>query len=252
MTDLAVLRLEGNRGIVGTLPRPLLIEHRLNLVDARGTSMQQPKFAAPDGTMTSVPDWMMMGSVTVSGDAYMFADGSHGPNCPYPLVKSATTLLLDPYYYQYEGCSCNKGDKAHIATSPDGTVMMFSCIPATVAQAQDAERLIRILEPTVVTLGVLLLVSVSAYAIVRYRSRSASDLLANKKRRPPQEGQPLTMVLTDVAGSTALWEWDTVQASQVSYVGPSSELLWDHIKMTCRFEVAASIAVIAFYAGLMQ
>lgn len=61
LTDLSVLRLEGNAGLVGTLPRLLVCDHRLSLLDARQTGMQQPKFAVAGGGLTAVPDWMMIG-----------------------------------------------------------------------------------------------------------------------------------------------------------------------------------------------
>lgn len=38
---------------------------------------------------------------------------------------------------------------------------------------------------------------------------------AQLKRAPPGVGRPVTLVLTDIQGSTELWEWDTELAAQV-------------------------------------
>jgi hypothetical protein len=63
--NLAVVRLNGNSGLYGTLPEQLVQLPHLVLLDARGTGMQQPKYvtAATNNSMggrqlTAVPSWM--------------------------------------------------------------------------------------------------------------------------------------------------------------------------------------------------
>jgi hypothetical protein len=62
--NLAVIRLNGNSRLLGTLPEQLVQMPHLALLDARGTSMQQPKYvtvansSAGGSELTAVPGWM--------------------------------------------------------------------------------------------------------------------------------------------------------------------------------------------------
>lgn len=86
--------------------------------------------------------------VTVSGDTFKVTAtssdiGSYAPDCSYPIPKcTAATLLVDPHYCQYEGCTCKKGDTADIRTSADGSLTQYRCIPATPPKVGDLGSLL--------------------------------------------------------------------------------------------------------------
>jgi class 3 adenylate cyclase len=55
-------------------------------------------------------------------------------------------------------------------------------------------------------------------AFVWVRKQVVEVLRARRRRAlPPQMRMPVTLVSTDIAGSTELWEWDTQQAAEVSW-----------------------------------
>lgn len=62
---------------------------------------------------------------------------------------------------------------------------------------------------------------------VAYKAGGIRALILFRTKRmksaAPEVGQPVTLVLTDIKGSTELWEWDTELAAQV---GESSWLVW--------------------------
>jgi hypothetical protein len=76
-----------------------------------------------------------------------------------------------------------------------------------------SDPLTRIIAGIAVPLGTLgaCLLFVSAYIWFRYGGQSALTLLRQhiKRQKPPQAGNQLVLVLTDIAGSTELWEWDS-------------------------------------------
>lgn len=59
----------------------------------------------------------------------------------------------------------------------------------------------------------------TAVAFVWVRKQVVEVLRARRRRAlPPQVRMPVTLVSTDIAGSTELWEWDTQQAAEVGCV----------------------------------
>lgn len=215
-------------------------------------------------------------------------------SCPVPAAKgSETVIFLDPYYYQFQGCTCMPGYIANMVYGDDGAVTDFRCEPKTAHKVCVDSRMgrtwpdggqihftaypvqpgrgsgiepmldgnpsrsvlmlgsdcscsscqpspmllfcaqrvdIKTLTNVCGTVGFVLIVGLAIYLYLRWRGKFATDALDAKKKRarPPQQGQPLTLVLTDVAGSTALWEWDTAQAAQVISLAQS------HCSVTCR------------------
>jgi hypothetical protein len=73
-----------------------------------------------------------------------------------------------------------------------------------------------------VPLGVVavLLVSILIYIAKHGGGMSALTLLREriKRKKPPQAGNQLVLVLTDIAGSTELWEWDSQIGEQARFV----------------------------------
>lgn len=66
--------------------------------------------------------------------------------------------------------------------------------------------------------AVLLLSAVTLFVLHKLGGIRAMVLFRSKqiKSAPPDLGQQVTLVLTDIKGSTELWEWDTELAAQVS------------------------------------
>jgi hypothetical protein len=69
------------------------------------------------------------------------------------------------------------------------------------------------------TVSVAALLGLCGVALMVMRSRSMRLGWAQHKRMPPALGQPVTLVLTDIEGSTEMWEWDTEIAAQVGARG---------------------------------
>ena len=74
------------------------------------------------------------------------------------------------------------------------------------------------LETVSVVVPVVAVALLAALAYAAFRGRLIDALAAARanaeKRRPPGPGQDVTLVLTDVQGSTELWEWDTEVAAE--------------------------------------
>lgn len=73
--NLAVMRLNGNSRLLGTLPEQLVLMPHLALLDARGTSMQEPKrlaasSSAGNSALTAVPRWMEISRCARSMDCW--------------------------------------------------------------------------------------------------------------------------------------------------------------------------------------
>jgi class 3 adenylate cyclase len=77
-------------------------------------------------------------------------------------------------------------------------------------------RLVAALIGTVVVVGAAALGTGVAFVWVR---KQVVEVLRARRRRalPPQIRMPVTLVSTDIAGSTELWECDTQQAAQVRW-----------------------------------
>ncbi|KAK9822556.1 hypothetical protein WJX74_004389 [Apatococcus lobatus] len=140
----------------------------------------------------------------------------YGPAISAPqLVPSIVTV--DPELYGYAGCSCDTGYTMVARFEPNGSQCM-SCTP----KVQSGVSVPAILVPTLIlgTAAILagawlvfnrrqILEEIECYQVARLKKRHPPGTLA--KGVGKSVGlvfQEVTLVMTDVQGSTELWEWN--------------------------------------------
>eukprot|EP00899_Mesostigma_viride_P014345 jgi/Mesvir1/22911/Mv19429-RA.2 len=94
----------------------------------------------------------------------------------------------------YEGAFCQSSKSGDVA-------------PATEDERGLQVALVAVLSTT---LGVMLVAGVPLVLLLRRRAAKNAYAAYLRKRGPPHKGEPITAVITDIEGSTSLWEWDPV------------------------------------------
>ncbi|KAK9800253.1 hypothetical protein WJX73_007523 [Symbiochloris irregularis] len=182
-----------NNPLNGTLPAlstnsSLIALDILNLTDARENS------DAPSGHL---PDYLApldsREAVGPSHPAMICPTIVRNPLMAPSLVK----VTIDPGFYDYKGCACT----GTYLLSRDATGQAYcQYIPPPPW---------KIMIPLFILGGILVALSGKYTARLAVRSGGqALYTLGPDKSLPPDLGEPLTLVMTDVEGSTELWEWD--------------------------------------------
>ncbi|GIL51262.1 hypothetical protein Vafri_7136 [Volvox africanus] len=233
---LITLLLSENTNLTGELPPGL---SSLATLDISRTGMQ----AALPGAV-GLPPYL-----TLSNSTYIsLGRKDYGaPLCPVALLQGGQTAVVSPYYWQYGGCTCrNDYVPVNITDNSSSTSAAAATAPSTNAAVRpptiepsragggSGSRVVGMLcqppwsEPTpksrpvrfpwwaalMLAVGGLALAA-SLLVVVRRLAPSVERYRAIiSKRMPPganRRGQNcmVTLVLTDVEGSTELWEWDT-------------------------------------------
>eukprot|EP00775_Hariotina_reticulata_P012686 gene12686-12816_t len=244
MKSLGALRIRGNSDMTGTIPEGLIRLQTLMLLDIRTTNLQEPAPVSGDLTESTVPPWLQLATVIRTADSSFFHEDDGLPHnetivCPAAQVRTTSNdtmlhLLLDPLYYHFEGCLCSVRHQAVLNYS-HGAVIAMKCIGSPVPKDPLATIIAAVVGP-LGALGACLLL-VSTYVWVRYGGQSALTLLRAhiKRQKPPQAGHQLVLVLTDIAGSTELWEWDSHIAAVA--VEQHDHLLRQYLADFCGYEV---------------
>ncbi|DBA82772.1 TPA: hypothetical protein ACH3X1_007000 [Trebouxia sp. C0004] len=117
------------------------------------------------------------------------------PNQTY--MPSLNTVNIGPDYGNYEECSCNSGYKRNTSAYA-GEHGQYLCI--------DVDQQDRAFLYFIIPFAVLMVVAVPI--IVLWTRMSLPKYVGrwNRKKGPPESGQTVSLVLTDVEGSTELWE----------------------------------------------
>ncbi|GFR43304.1 hypothetical protein Agub_g4370, partial [Astrephomene gubernaculifera] len=225
LRDLEVLLLGGNAGLVGELPAGLGQGAGLAFLNLRDTGMQ-----AGVAGQAGLPEYISFSETTTS-----IGSGPGSLHCPQPLLRGQLHLEMSPYYWQFEGCNCGAGYIPNRTFANGTTTNTSSSLLSSSSSTTSSSSSSRVVSMTCVAAGpgpggrgllvswwVIVLVVVGGLAlsaalllllwrlvpsVVRYRAAMA-------KRMPPgfsqrTRGCKVTLVLTDVEGSTELWEWDT-------------------------------------------
>ncbi|GLI61994.1 hypothetical protein VaNZ11_004565, partial [Volvox africanus] len=227
---LITLLLSENINLTGELPLGL---SSLATLDISRTSMQ----AALQGAV-GLPPYLTLSNSTFVTPGHK---GSGGPLCPVALLQGGQTAVVSPYYWQYGECTClNDYVSVYITDNSSSSAASAKAAgrPPTTAASRagggNGSRVVGMLcqdpwsGPTpisrparfpwwaalMVAVGGLALAA-SLLLVVRRLAPSVERYRAIiSKRMPPganRRGQSsmVTLVLTDVEGSTELWEWDT-------------------------------------------
>ncbi|KAK9791166.1 hypothetical protein WJX73_003369 [Symbiochloris irregularis] len=122
-----------------------------------------------------------------------------GPNFTAQNLQ-AKIVNVDASLYHYQYCSCQQGYQQ--ISFPNSTI---ACIP------DNHSSHLALILPLVAGLFVAAACATALY-VRRYPPACLSRALQTgkiSKNYPPGEGKPATLVLTDIEGSTELWEWDS-------------------------------------------
>ncbi|KIY97406.1 adenylate cyclase [Monoraphidium neglectum] len=259
LPDLQLLAIAYNRGLVGPLPPSIGKLQNLWSIDATGTSLtcsgvapfDEPRTppraaaaAAAGGAACPLPGWLMF-----TDDYYFQPNMLECPGITFTTPRDRADLLqrayvgasspevyLESFYYENspKGNFCGSADMGSGKLAmPDASVGL----PIVV---------LVILVPFLAVSVGLVLLSVALMRYLRYlkRSHDAIHLTEGWKRRNPpgliSDGndrvlREVTIVITDVEGSTELWEWDggVMDAAQEIH----DSLMRDLISKYCGFEV---------------
>jgi hypothetical protein len=174
-----------------------------------------------------------------AGRTFVSADSSGRPDLvcdPLAVAGSPNTLFeLDASYYGWQGCRC-QDPAAHAASSGAGVDKTLVCAADPGAFMLPASAIAAIIVVILGSAALLLLAGWLAWrfglvhALAQWRVNAA-------KRRPPgqEQGKEVTLVLTDVEGSTELWEWDADVASAA--IALHDRLLRSYISRFYGYEV---------------
>ena len=123
-------------------------------------------------------------------------------------MQESAEINLSPIFYDYQNCECipgyvkkyvvEKGRRFANASYDDGMHSVAVCERVNVGAIIGG------------VFGAFVVVAVVLgmyFGLFRKKSERAR-FLQRKKRGPPEEGESLVVVATDVEGSTELWEWD--------------------------------------------
>ncbi|CAG9465932.1 unnamed protein product [Pedinophyceae sp. YPF-701] len=216
LPKLRRLRVRDAPGIVGPLPGSLASASWLEEIDLRGSGLRHP-----EGSVNSrgepLPEWL-----TFSSTLWVRTDeegGVSGIECPEVTLAQAdtaalgtaaqlglelrTTMRLDPQYYDFVGCACIEGDLTRELRPEDG-VLQVTC-----HHDHMSTRLVLLIAlPIGITCLVVVVVCVVLWAMLR-------RLRTGRGRLPSGTA---TVVVTDIKGSTELWEWAPEEMSDVQII----------------------------------
>ncbi|KAK9805610.1 hypothetical protein WJX72_007771 [[Myrmecia] bisecta] len=203
-TNLQQILMDGN-DFIGTLPQDWTDSPQLKVLSVIGLRLA--------GALPVAPNWEQLRYLNV------YASGLSAPQLPdylamqraygqrnagmnlrcFPTVAARTAhapllgaAILDPIYFGSQGCTCVDGYQ------PQGVRHgLLICVPIT-----KKNNLKLIVAPIVV------LITLCGAVALMWMRKSLPRLTRhwNRNHGPPEVGKPVTLVLTDVEGSTELWE----------------------------------------------
>ncbi|GIM09453.1 hypothetical protein Vretimale_13299, partial [Volvox reticuliferus] len=205
------LLLNDNPRLSGQLPDTLPTLSQLSYFDIRNTSMQATK-SGQEG----LPQL-----ITLSESTLIITSDPGSPTCPMPLLRGSTPVGIAPFYWQFVGCKCKEGFTRNetrglqpgaangSSSSSVDAIIGLSCFPVSArGPVMPGWGIALVVLGSLLTLALLALLAYRLVpSVVRYRTMLAKRMPPGFSRRAG--GCVVTLVLTDVEGSTELWEWDT-------------------------------------------
>lgn len=202
----------GNNSITGAIPDAFQIMPRLEYFDIVSNVDMVHKYLNSRGER--LPEYLKFDELGIFPQI-----DSHGQsrrlNCPQPVgnpevmhtkLKSFRTVVISPEYYGFQQCECVDPEiYSRVEVILDGVLRQLQCTRHEIRPNETPWALILTLA---FILGIM--VPVSLWTWFKYRITLARVQMNLKKRKgPPGADQEITTVLTDVEGSTELWEWNT-------------------------------------------
>ncbi|CAG9463706.1 unnamed protein product [Pedinophyceae sp. YPF-701] len=242
LADIRTLKLcrVAGTAMFGELPEEVGALPQLTELDVSETLMQH-NASRPNSRGELLPEFLRLTEERTVPNAALGFD----PHllCPSVVVANATaqcggalgtcvsgldlSVGMSPSYFHYRGCRCSSGyRKSHVDLSgaelsrvvqsftdpaagwPNDAAYVDTFLPRQrVVCVPDDDHLVVIVSTVVAGSVFLVLIIVLAVLFFLWRDRIAVVLMERRKRAgPPGAGREITLVLTDVQDSTALWE----------------------------------------------
>ncbi|KAK9843076.1 hypothetical protein WJX74_006588 [Apatococcus lobatus] len=124
-------------------------------------------------------------------------------------------IHTDPTLYGYLGCSCLAGYDAIVSTPTPGT-RKLTCVSnsrktiltAAIAVSATIGGVLLLLVAAFLVFHKQIMTSIEQMRINRIKRRVKPGFLTDSQRQCMNLGKEVIICLTDIAGSTALWEWN--------------------------------------------
>ncbi|KAL0029412.1 hypothetical protein WJX77_005563 [Trebouxia sp. C0004] len=244
LPDLSVLFLAQNQGLTGQiLDVPSVITADMLILQLQDTSLQN-SCAEPVGGGSSVKYNSSCFSNLFQSDSNQTSTAANIPGltCPSlhlqrPDNASVLTtayfynyMAADPQLYSYQGCSCTQPLVAYYYNNATSGLFHMKCVSKS-----DSAKIWAIVSPFM-TIALVLLALLALYLVYRKPLANEWEMMrinGLKRRHAPgtlmeRQGKGLdlfhsgmSIVMTDVEGSTGLWEWN-------SHIMNSALALHDH------------------------
>eukprot|EP00775_Hariotina_reticulata_P002698 gene2698-2998_t len=223
------LHLQGNK-LSGSLPPALFGGNSLAIIDLSNNTItgHLPASVAQLSTLRQLSLASNHMAESSQLPPFLVVDSSVAGQVVEPSVSTAllcrplsvvgnphATVVMDPASYGYQGCYCLPPFDAVMQQGPAGANAVLTCVAQQ--QAIQGTTLANILGPLLAVIAVLLVALLGVAAALRCNWSSVVQLgavAAEKKVPPGSTAKDVTLVLTDVQGSTELWEWDQQLASE--------------------------------------
>lgn len=199
--SLLVFDLFGNANITGPLPdnASMVDLTSMNLVD---TGLRGPLV---NGSF-QLPSYLTL----VDGFDYVIIKRRIRCTSVQIIDNPQANVQLSPMYYGFQRCRCIlEGSNAQFVRGPEGEILDMWCEPVLPEQSGGIQWYVIL---AIVAGVALILAALITTLWIKLGANfiAQRDLLA--KNKPPgtsKKCKEVTLVLTDVEGSTELWEWDT-------------------------------------------
>ncbi|CAG9466944.1 unnamed protein product [Pedinophyceae sp. YPF-701] len=210
-SNLEVINLSQNPGLVGSIPAAYANLRNVRVFNAQGTGLRH--LGVPNSRGEQLPEFLRY---IPQGQIRVFA-GTRVECKPIGGLTVGNTCLsgdqlrcinwkevvLEPAYHHYQGCTCPEGMDEEWSEDAEGFPQLECIVPESVS------ILLTVIPPVC---AVVLALVIVAGVLVFYRRRIQQHYHQRRKRRGPPMGNdgPVTLVNTDIVGSTLLWELDPV------------------------------------------
>ncbi|KAL0023908.1 hypothetical protein WJX79_009620 [Trebouxia sp. C0005] len=232
LPDLSVLFLAHNQGLTGQIVDvPYAITANMLLMQLQDTSLQNSCAEPVDGGSSVKYNSSCYSNLFVSDDNQTStAANVPGLTCPTLYIQrpsnqsNLTTayfynyVAADPQLYSYQGCTCTSPLVAHYYENATSGLFQMECVSKS-----NSATLWAIVSPFT-TLALVLLALLAFYLVYRKRLANEWEMMrinGLKRRHAPgtlmeRQGKGMdlfhsgmSIVMTDVEGSTGLWEWNS-------------------------------------------
>ncbi|KAK9864064.1 hypothetical protein WJX84_001938, partial [Apatococcus fuscideae] len=197
LSSLSVLLLAGNPHMQGALTDDFANMRILSILDISRSGLQHD-VRVPNSAGDYLPDWLLLNRSGPFVPAAVPQLMCYAVLADWAIMPDLTRLLVSPSYFHYQGCVCEPG---YVTDRSNG----ISC------RSVAGTNLYYLIFASAIVLILLPLLILLAWPHLRARWATLKDRWWSKSGAPVA-GQEMSLVATDVQGSTELWEWNNFVA----------------------------------------